>query len=553
MRKVVALCACALLAFCSSAPVSPPRPGGDYDLVLANGRVVDGTGAPWFRADVGIQGDRIAAVGDLSRAGAVRRIDVRERMVAPGFIDLLGQSELYVLVDNRVESKIRQGITTEITGEGMSAAPLNEALLAELKPFLDRFKLRADWTDLPGYFQKVREAGSTINLGTFLGAATVRSVVLGLGDVQPTPEQLAEMERVTARGMEQGALGVSSALIYPPGSYARTPELVALARVAARYGGVYASHIRGEADGVLDALEEAITIGRQAGIPVEIWHLKAAGRNNWGRMKEIVARIERARSEGVDISANMYPYEAARNGLVANVPEWAQAGGTDAMLARFHDPAQRARIKSGLWHGGLGAEVPEGILLVSALNPELKKYMGKRLGEAAREMRKPPDDALLDLVEADRGNVSVVRFVMNEEDVQLGLRQPWVALGVDEPGEATDGPFAGELVHPRGFGSAPRLLGRYARDLKLFPVEEAVRKMTSLPARRMRLWSRGVLRPGMAADVTVFDPATVSDLATYERPLRYAEGIEYVVVNGKVVLDAGRLTSERPGRVLTRR
>ncbi|TMB11150.1 MAG: D-aminoacylase [Deltaproteobacteria bacterium] len=505
MRKVVALCACALLAFCSSAPVSPPRPGGDYDLVLANGRVVDGTGAPWFRADVGIQGDRIAAVGDLSRAGAVRRIDVRERMVAPGFIDLLGQSELYVLVDNRVESKIRQGITTEITGEGISAAPLNEALLAELKPFLDRFKLRADWTDLPGYFQKVREAGSTINLGTFLGAATVRSVVLGLGDVQPTPEQLAKM------------------------------------------------HIRGEADGVLDALEEAITIGRQAGIPVEIWHLKAAGRNNWGRMKEIVARIERARSEGVDISANMYPYEAARNGLVANVPEWAQAGGTDAMLARFHDPAQRARIKSGLWHGGLGAEVPEGILLVSALNPELKKYMGKRLGEAAREMRKPPDDALLDLVEADRGNVSVVRFVMNEEDVQLGLRQPWVALGVDEPGEATDGPFAGELVHPRGFGSAPRLLGRYARDLKLFPVEEAVRKMTSLPARRMRLWSRGVLRPGMAADVTVFDPATVSDLATYERPLRYAEGIEYVVVNGKVVLDAGRLTSERPGRVLTRR
>src|SRR6266850_1670326 len=283
MGRVAALCACALLAFCSSAPVSPPRPGGDYDVVLANGRVVDGTGAPWFRADVGIQGDR------------------------------LGQSELYVLVDNRVESKIRQGITTEITGEGISAAPLNEALLAELKPFLDRFKLRADWTDLAGYFQRVREAGSTINLGTFLGAATVRSVVLGLGDVQPTPEQLAEMERVTARGMEQGALGLSSALIYPPGSYARTPELVALARVAARYGGVYASHIRGEADGVLDALEEAITIGRQAGIPVEIWHLKAAGRNNRGRMKEIVARIERARSEGVDISANMYPYEAARN------------------------------------------------------------------------------------------------------------------------------------------------------------------------------------------------------------------------------------------------
>ncbi len=452
---LVTICACGLLASCSSAPLSPAR-GGDYDLVLANGRIVDGTGAPWFRGDVGIRGDRIAAVGVLSAAKAARRIDVQGRMVAPGFIDLLGQSELYLMIDNRVESKIRQGITTEITGEGGSAAPLNDEMLAELKPFLDRYKLRADWTDLAGYFRRVRETGSTINLGTFVGAASIRGLVLGLGDVQPGPEQLAAMERATARAMEQGALGVSSALIYPPGSYARTPELIALARVAARYGGVYASHIRGEADRVLEALDEAIAIGREAGIPVEVWHLKVAGRNNWGRMKELVARIERARSEGVDLSANMYPYEAARNGLVANIPEWAQAGGTDAMLARFHDPAQRARIKAGLWHGGLGEEVPEGILLVSALNPALKKYMGKRLSEAAREMGKPPDEALLDLVEGDRGNVEVVRFVMNEDDVQLGLRQPWVALGVDEPGQALDGPFKGELVHPRGFGAAPR-------------------------------------------------------------------------------------------------
>ena len=551
MRKLAAICACGLFASCSMARVSPSR-GGEYDLVLANGRVVDGTGAPWFRGDVGIRGDRIAAVGDLSVANATRRIDVHGRMVAPGFIDLLGQSELNLLIDNRVESKIRQGITTEITGEGGSAAPLNDEMLAELKPFLDRYKLRADWTDLAGYFRRLSDIGSTINLGTFVGAASIRALVLGLGDVQPNPEQLAAMERATARAMEQGALGVSSALIYPPGSYARTPELIALARVASRYGGVYATHMRDEADRVLEALDEAIAIGREAGIPVEVWHLKVAGRNNWGRMNALVTRIERARSEGVDISANMYPYEAARNGLVANIPEWAQAGGTDAMLARFHDPVQRARIKSGLWHGGLGVEVPEGILLVSALNPALKKYMGKRLSEAARDMGKPPEEALLDLVEADRGNVAVVRFVMNEEDVQLGLRQPWVALGVDEPGQAVDGPFAGELVHPRGFGAAPRLLGRYARDLRLFPVEEAVRKMTSLPARRLGLWDRGVLRPGMAADLTVFDPATVRDLATYEQPLRYAEGIEYVVVNGKVVLDAGRLTSERPGRPLTR-
>jgi N-acyl-D-amino-acid deacylase len=549
--RLLSAFACAVLAACAGRPASPSSAGTAFDLVLTNGRVVDGTGAPWFRGDVGIKGDRIAAVGELSGASTVRRIDVGGRMVAPGFIDLLGQSEMYVLIDNRVESKIRQGITTEITGEGGSVAPLNDTLIAEMKPFLDRFKLRVDWTDLAGYFRRFRETGSTINLGTFVGAASVRSVVLGLGDVQPAPDQLAEMERVTARAMQQGALGVSSALIYPPGSYARTPELVALARVAARYGGVYASHIRGEADGVIGALEEAIAIGRNARIPVEIWHLKAAGRNNWGRMKEIVARIERARAEGIDVSANMYPYEAARNGLVANIPEWAQAGGTDAMLARFHEPAQRTRIKSGLWQGGLGSEVPEGILLVSAVNPDLKKLMGKRLSEAAREMGKSPDDALLELVEADRGNVSVVRFVMNEDDVQLGLRQPWVALGSDEPGQALDGPFEGEMVHPRGFGAAPRLLGHYARDVKLFSIEEAVRKMTSLPARRMRLSDRGLLRPGMAADVTVFDPDSVRDLATYQRPLRYAEGIEYVVVNGKVVLDAGRLTAERPGRVLT--
>jgi len=524
----------------------------DYDLVLAGGRIVDGTGAPWFRADVGIVGDRISAVGDLSAVHAIRRIDVRDRMVAPGFIDLLGQSELNVLVDNRVESKIRQGITTEITGEGDSAAPLNDALLLEIKPFLDRYQLRIDWTDLAGYFRRLRQTGSAINLGTFVGAATVRSVVLGLADVQPTPEQLQRMELVTARAMEQGALGVSSALIYPPGSYARTPELVALARVAARYGGVYATHMRGEADGLLDALEETIAIGREARIPVEVWHLKAAGRNNWGRMKQIVSRIERARAEGVEISADMYPYEAARNGLDANVPAWAHADGTDAMLTRFHDPDQRARIKSELWHGGLGAETPDGILLVSALNPDLNRYMGKRLSEAARQMGKSAEDALLDLVEADRGSVGVVRFVMSEEDVQLGLRQPWVALGIDEPGQAVDGPFAGQMVHPRGFGAAARLLGHYARDLKLFTVEEAVRKMTSLPARRMRLADRGLVRTGMAADLTVFDPASVRDLATYEQPLRYAQGIEYVVVNGRIVLDAGQLTAERPGRVLTR-
>jgi dihydroorotase/N-acyl-D-amino-acid deacylase len=525
-------------------------PGSELDLVLANGRVVDGSGAPWFRADVGIRGDRIIALGDLSRAAAGRRIDVQGRMVAPGFIDLLGQSELYVLIDNRVESKIRQGITTEITGEGRSVAPISQVALSQASAFLERYRLKIDWKDLNGYIKRFESTRSAINLGTFVGAAQVRIAVLGLGDVQPNAAQLSEMERLVEQAMKQGARGVSSALIYPPGSYAKTAELIALAKVAARYGGVYASHIRGEADTEIEAVEEALAIGREARIPVEIWHLKVAGTNNWGKMKELLARIERARVEGVDVAANMYPYDAARNGLSANIPDWAHAGGLDAMIARFKDPAQREKIKAELWHGGVGREVPEGILLASCVNPAVKKYMGKRLSEVAREMGKSPEDALLDLIELAHTRIDVVRFVMNEDDVRLGLKQPWVSLGIDDAGQAVDGPFAGERGHPRAFGSAARLLGHYARDLRLFSVEEAVRKMTSQPAQRLGLYDRGLLRPGMAADITVFDPATVRDRATYEDPLRYSEGIEYVIVNGRLVLDAGKMTSERPGRFM---
>jgi N-acyl-D-amino-acid deacylase len=519
------------------------------DLVLAGGRVVDGTGAPWFRADVGIRGDRIAVVGDLSRSQARRRIELRDRMVAPGFIDLLGQSERFLLADDRVESKIRQGITTEITGEGESIAPTTPRLLEEVKPFDDRYGIRPDWRDLADYFRRFR---ASINLGTFVGAATVRAMVVGFGDVEPAPAQLERMQKIVAQAMEQGALGVSSALIYPPGSYARTPELAALAKVAARYGGVYASHVRGEAETLPAALDEAIAIGREARIPVEIWHLKVAGKSSWGRMKEALERIEQARAAGVDVSADVYPYDAARNGLDANVPEWAHEGGVDAMIARFHDPAVRARIQKELWHGGLGDETPDGILVAAVVNPALEKYVGQRLDAIGKSLGKSPEETLLDLVEADRAQTEVVRFVMSEEDVRLALRRSWVAMCTDDPGQSTDGPFAKRRGHPRGFGSAPRLLGHYARDLGLFSVEEAVRKMTSLPARRMRLSDRGVLRPGMAADLVVFDPAKVIDRATYAEPSRYPEGIDTVIVNGRVVLDEGKLTAERPGRPLRR-
>lgn len=537
-----------------AAPVAAP----ELDLVITGGRIVDGTGAPWFRGDVGIKGDRIVSVGDLSPVSAGRRIDARDHVVAPGFIDMLGQSEMTLLADNRAESKIRQGITSEITGEGGSAAPASEATLKDQRAWLDKHGITVDWTDFRGYFDRLRRVRPAINLGSFVGAAQVRQVVLGSEDVQPTAEQLRRMEELVETAMQQGALGLSTSLIYPPGAYARTPELIALARAAARHGGIYASHIRDEANNQMAALEEAITIGREAKIPVEIWHLKVAGRSNWGRMKDVVARIERAREEGLDVTADMYPYVASGNGLDATVPQWAQAGGVDAMIRRFHDPAHRARIlqeirdgHGGEWDGWKGRP-PEDILIVSVLSPALQKWTGKRLSQVAAEMGKPPEEALVDLVEADRANVFVARFSMNEDDLQYALRRPWVAIDLDAGAFSLDGPFGKSKHHPRALGSMPRVLGHYARDLKLFPLEEAVRKMTSLPARRVGLFDRGLLRPGLAADVTVFDPARIRDAATFEDPNVYSEGVEYVVVNGRVVLDDGRMTDERPGRPLTR-
>ncbi|MGZ3447427.1 MAG: N-acyl-D-amino-acid deacylase family protein, partial [Myxococcaceae bacterium] len=521
----------------------------DYDLIISGGRVVDGTGAPWFRADVGIRGDRIAAIGNLEKASAKRRVDATGRYVTPGFIDMLGQSELNLLVDNRVESKIRQGITTEVTGEGVSVAPMNDVWIAEAKPWLDKYHLVVGWKDLDGYWSRLRQASPAINLATYVGASQVRGTVLGLGEVTPDADQLKRMEREVEVAMRQGAVGLSSALIYPPGSYAKTPELVALARSAARSGGLYASHIRGEDDVVLEALEEAITIGREARIPVEVWHLKVSLRKNWGRMKEVIARIERARAEGVDIAANIYPYVAASNGLSATIPEWAQAGGTEAMIRRFHDPPTRARILREV-QATFQREPPADIQLASCVNPALRKYMGQRLDQVAREMGKSPEEALLDIVEADKAQGQAVRFWMSEDDVRLAMKQPWVSFVTDNPGQATDGPFAKDLAHPRAFGAMARVLGKYVRDEHLLTLEEAVRRMTSLPARRVRLLDRGLLVPGLAADLVVFDLERVRDLATFEKPLQYSEGFSYVVVNGGVVVDDGKMTNERPGRPL---
>lgn len=520
-----------------------------FDLILSGGRVVDGTGAPWFRADVGVKGDSIAAIGDLSKAQARRRIELHGLMVSPGFIDLLGQSELNALVDPREESKVRQGITTELTGEGVSPAPMNAAMIAEQSDWLRKYRLRIGWTDLAGYFRRLRKARPSINEAILVGAAQVRGVVLGLKDVQPTQKQLARMAALVDQAMRQGAFGVSSALIYQPGSYAKTPELIELARAAAKRGGIYATHMRDEGKHIDAAIDEALAIARGSGAPVEIWHLKVGGRANWGRMKGVAARIEKARADGVDVTADMYPYVASANGLDASIPDWAHDGGVDAMIARIHDPDQRARMLREIEANGFH---PEDILLLSAVTPAIReKYVGKRLDEAARLLGQPPAEAMLDLVAQDRANIGVARFVMNEDDVKLGLSQRWVSLCTDYGAMASDGPFAAEgSAHPRAFASTARILGHYAREEKLFSVEEAVRKMTSLPARRLGLEDRGLLRAGMKADLVVFDPDRVRDTATFDKPMQFPEGMPYVVVNGRLVLDGGRRTKERPGRPL---
>lgn len=519
-----------------------------FDLILSGGRVVDGTGAPWFRADLGIRGDTIAAVGDLSQARARKRLELHDLAVAPGFIDLLGQSELNALVDPREESKVRQGITTELTGEGISPAPINAAWIHEGEPWLKKYKLKIDWTDLRGYWKRLRRARPSINEAVLVGAAQVRGIVLGMKDVQPDAKQLARMQKLVERAMEQGAFGVSTGLIYQPGSFAKTEELIALAKAAAKHHGFYASHIRSEAKNIGDALDEAFTIAREAKLPVEVWHLKVAGRANWGRMKEVIGRIEAARAAGLDVTANMYPYVASANGLDATIPDWAHDGGVDAMIARIKDPPQRARMLKEI-----GEDFhPEDILLLTAVDPGIReKYAGKRLDEVARLMGQPPAEALIDLVALDRGNVGVARFGMNEDDVKLGLAQPWVSICTDYGAMAIDGPFAAEgSAHPRAFGSTARMLGHYVRDEHLFSLEEAVRKMTSLPARRLGIQDRGLLRAGMKADLVVFDPAAIRDTPTFEMPMQYPEGIPHVLVNGKLVLENGKRTRERPGRAL---
>jgi len=542
---------------CATALFAQSNKSSAYDFIIKNGRIIDGSGNPWVSGDIAISGDRIAKIGKLENSSAKRVIDAHGLIVAPGFIDMLGQSETALLIDNRSLSKLSQGITSEITGEGGSIAPQNALTISQLQPELDRYHLSIDWTTLDGYFSRLEKSGTPLNIGTYIGAAQVREAVLGDVDRAPTPEELEKMKALVAEAMQQGAFGISTALIYPPGQYAKTAELIELAKVAAQYGGIYGTHMRSEGQSEIAALSEALRIGRDAHLPVEIFHLKVIGKSRWGTMPKVVGMIQAARDAGQDVSANMYPYVAGGTALASSLPPWVADGGIAKLLERIKDPAVRTKIKQELntehsdWENlYLGSGGASGILLSGIVNPDFKQYDGKTLAQVAKLQAKNPLDALMDLVVADKAQSGAIYFIANENDVRYGLKQQWTSIGLDGSELSLDGPLFDPHTHPRAFGSMPRFLGHYVRDEHLLSWEQAIRKITSLPAQRERLRDRGLLKEGFFADITIFDPITIIDKATYKNPVATSEGVKYVFVNGKLEYEDGKLTGVNAGRAL---
>jgi N-acyl-D-amino-acid deacylase len=550
LGRLAALTACLLCTptFAAEAP---------FDLIIANGHIVDGTGSPWYSADLGIRAGRIAAIGNLGKAQAKRRIDAAGNVVAPGFIDMLGQSEFTILVDPRLPSKIYQGITTEITGEGNSAGPMIGQARIEAGQTLEHYGLKADWQTLGEYFARLERQGIGINLASYVGATTVREVVIGTENRPPTAAELERMRALVREAMEQGAVGVSSALEYAPAPYASTEELIALAAEAAPYGGIYATHMRSEGDGMLAALDETFRIAREAHIPAEIWHLKVAGKHNWGHMPDVIKRIEAARASGLDITADTYAYTAWFNDMSAFVPPWAHDGGNAKMLERLKNPATRARIikdietPSTAWDNEWD-EVPgpESILIGVVKNPALRSLQGQTLAAIAKARGKKPIETLLDILVEDNGFTGCAVFGMQEDDVALALAQPWISVNNDSSGTSPEGVLGEEHPHPRAYGTFPRILRKYVREEHRLVLEDAIRKFTALPAQRMRLTDRGVLKRGLWADVVVFDPAAIADRSTFSSPNELAVGMRWVLVNGIPVIADGQMTGAKPGQVL---
>ena len=576
-HPLAAFAALALLAGCAGRPAPPTvasdgtpaaggpatevaptaSPGDPFDVLLRHGTVYDGTGAPGRLADVGLRGDRVAAIGDLRHATAATVLDVRGLAVAPGFVNMLSWATESLLVDGRALSDVTQGVTLEVFGEGSSMGPVNDRLRAEMLATQGDIRYDVTWTTLGEYLEHLERQGVAPNVASFVGATTLRVHEVGLDDRPPTPAELTRMVELVHAAMREGALGVGSSLIYAPAFYADTAELVALARAAGEHGGLYITHMRSEGNRLLEAVDEVLTIAREAGVRAEIYHLKAAGRENWGKLEPLIAKVEAARAEGVDVAADMYTYTAGATGLDAAMPPWVQEGGLAAWIERLRDPQTRARVIAEMrtptdaWENLLLATGgAENVLLVGFKNPALKPLTGRTLAAVAAERGTSPEDTAVDLVVEDGSRVGTIYFLMSEENVRRQVALPWVSFCSDAEAPAPEGVFLASNPHPRAYGTFARLLGRYVRDEGVVPLAEAVRRLTSLPAERLRLPQRGRLEPGYFADLAVFDPATIADRATYEQPHQLAVGMRHVFVNGVQVLRDGQHTGATPGRFL---
>src|SRR5438270_2511603 len=553
-RVCCALGAARVLALTAAATAQSPPP---FDVLIKGGTVYDGSGGEGRAADVAIRGDRIVAVGNFAGASAKNTIDAHGLAVAPGFINMLSWSNESLIQDGRSQSEIRQGVTTEIMGEGESMGPLNNRMKERVLREQKDIKFEIKWKTLAEYLRYLETRGVSCNVASFLGATTVREYVIGLEDKQPTPQQLEEMRDLVRREMESGALGIGTSLIYPPAFYAKTEELIELCKVAAKYQGKYISHMRSEGNQLLGALDELIRISREAGIPAEVYHIKAAGKKNWAKEDKLLARIEAAQKEGLKVRANMYTYTAAGTGLDACLPPWTENGGYPALFQRLRDAATRAkiaeqvRIDSNEWENlYLAAGSPERILLVGFKSEKLKPLTGKSLDEVAKMRGKEPIGTMMDLIAEDESRIDAIYFLMSEENVKKELAKPWISFGSDEASQAPECVFLKSNPHPRAYGNFARVLGKYSRDEKVIPLAEAVRRLSALPATNLGLDHRGFLKEGMFADVVVFDPATIADRATFERPHQYAIGMKHVFVNGVQVLKEGEHTGAKPGRAL---
>ena len=529
----------------------------EFDVLIKGGMVYDGTGGEPRRADVAIRGDRIVGIGDYAKAKATNTVNAAGLAVAPGFINMLSWSTESLLEDGLSQSEIRQGVTTQIMGEGWSMGPLNDAMKERMVDEQKDIKFEIKWDTLAEYLRYLEARGVSCNVASFIGATTIREYVLGLEDKQPTSEQLDAMRALVQKEMEAGALGIGSSLIYPPAFYAKTEELIELCKVAAKYRGKYISHMRSEGNHLLEALDELIRISREASIPAEVYHLKAAGKDNWAKEDELLGRIEDAQKDGLKITANMYNYTAAGTGLDASLPPWTADGGYPALFQRLRDPETRAKIaeqvrtESREWENFyLAAGSPDRILLMGFKSEKLKPLTGKSLTEVAKLRGKDPVDTIMDLISEDESRVDTIYFLMSEDNVRKQIAKPWISFGSDEASQATEGNFLKSNPHPRAYGNFARLLGKYVREEKIITLQEAVRRMSGLPATNLGLDHRGFLQEGMFADVVVFDPRTIADHATFERPHQYATGVKHVFVNGVHVLKGGEHTKAKPGRAL---